>query len=109
MTALIWLKLPDDVPADNHFFHFLGPFINFQDLGGPIEALDVLIVEVTIAAVELQGFIDDLHGRSPGEHLGHGGCVRIAFPLVQNGAGFMGDGSGQFHLGAISAILNWVA
>jgi len=87
----------DEGPADDHFFDFLGPFVNFKNLGGPVEALDIVIVKIAVAAVELKGFIHDFDGDAGGVELGHGGDMGVGRAVVQKPGRLVHDVSGQFH------------
>jgi hypothetical protein len=51
--ACSYLNRAEDASADRHFVDLLRPFVDFKDLGSPVEALDGIVIEITISTVKL--------------------------------------------------------
>ena len=92
----------NDEPHD-----FVGALIDHRDLGVAVEALDINALDKAAAAMNLQGFVDNLVGAVRGIKFGHGGfhAVRLVIAL-QLGCGVDHQaGSTQLgrHIGELKA------
>src|SRR5271168_1758597 len=63
----------EDPAGDYQALDFAGAFVDFGDAGVAVVALDGIFAAVTVAAVDLDGFVCDARGHFAGEEFGDGG------------------------------------
>ena len=97
----------DHCAADDHAENLAGAFANLQKLGVTIEALDVKLAAVSVAAVDLDAVIADLAGPTGGEQLQLCGLHGDALALVLHLAGVpdheIGGADLGCHIGELEA------
>jgi hypothetical protein len=58
--------------SDSHLFGFFCSFIDLQDFGVPVEALNIIFIDISIAAMHLKSLVADPHGHLAGKIFCHG-------------------------------------
>src|SRR3954447_15687973 len=102
----IWLGAPhlDLVPlqqllADHHALDLRGPLADQQQRRVAVEALDLVLLRVAVAAVDAEAFFDAVLAGLRGEELGHPGLEVGALAGVLHPRRFAGDEAGGLELG----------
>src|SRR6202521_770075 len=80
-------SIPQQVAADDHPHHLVGALENLMDAHVAQHALDRMIAQVTVAAVELQATFERLEASVRGEPLRISGKARGAFLAIADGEG----------------------
>ena len=88
---------PCQIRGDRVLLNLFCPFVNFCDLGIPIESLNLVFIQISVTSEEFNGFFRDFYCRSSRMHLGHGGQLRIDSLLVVIPGRFVGQESGRFN------------
>ena len=76
-------------PGNDQLFYFFRPLVNLNDLGVPIETLDVLVADEPIPSVELEGFVRDPHRRLSGKPFCHGDRRGVDPSLIEEPGGLL--------------------
>src|SRR6266478_4802160 len=58
--------LLEQIAGDDHALDFAGAFVNGDDAGVAVHALDIGLTRITDAAMNLHGFVDDTIGHFAG-------------------------------------------
>jgi len=58
--------------SDSHLLGFFCSFIDLQDFGVPVEALNIILIDIAIAAMHLKSLVADPHGHLAGKVFCHG-------------------------------------
>src|SRR4051795_2297018 len=74
--------------ADNHALNLRGALADQQQRGVAVEALDLVLLRVAVAAVDAEALLDALLAGLRGEQLGHAGLE-------------IGAGAGVLHAGGL--------
>src|ERR687897_3916681 len=62
-------RLAAQRPRDHHLLHLVGALADREDLGVAVEAADGVLLDVAVAAVDLDGLLGRAHGQPPGLQL----------------------------------------
>src|SRR6476620_4680911 len=99
----------EELLADNHALDLRGSLADQQQRRVAVEALDLVLLRVAVAAVDAEAFLDAVLAALRGEELGHPGLEVGALAGVLHPRRFAGDQAGSLDLVAMSASLNWIA
>src|SRR6201999_3675250 len=71
-------------PRDHHLLHLVGALADRQDLGVAVEAADRVLLDVAVAAVDLDGLLGAAHGQPAGLQLRlRGGHREVAAGVLE--------------------------
>src|SRR3954454_7047660 len=89
-SMCVLLLLGRHLAGDDDALDLVGAFVDLGDLGVAHHALDGVLVDVAVAAEDLDGVDGDLHGVVGGEQLGHRAVLRgLGVAGVGQGAGLV--------------------
>src|SRR5882762_6022033 len=84
-----------DLLGDHHPLDLRRALVDLRDLGVPEQPLHGVLVDVTIAAVDLHAFFRRPHAGLRGEQFGHAGLERAALLLVTQPGGAVREEPGR--------------
>src|SRR5882757_6726919 len=94
VSDLVPLK---DLFADHHALDLGGPLADQKEWGVAVEALDLVLLRVAVAAVDAERVLDVFLPRLRGEELGHPGLEVGALAGVLHPRRFAGDQAGRLQ------------
>src|SRR6476620_12057056 len=89
----------EELLADNHALDLRGSLADQQQRRVAVEALDLVLLRVAVAAVDAEAFLDAVLAALRGEELGHPGLEVGALAGVLHPRRFAGDQAGSLDLG----------
>src|SRR5215207_3312038 len=92
-------RLAAQRPRDHHLLHLVGALADREDLGVAVEAADRVLLDVAVAAVDLDGLLGGAHGEPAGLELGLGGGEAEGLAGVLLEGGLVGEQARGLDLG----------
>src|SRR5579875_1926087 len=89
----------EDFAGDDHALDLAGPLAYRAELDVAVELFCRIVLDESVATVELDSFITDAHGNFAGVEFGHAGLARNALASILEDGGALGKQPGCIELG----------
>src|SRR5712691_1588814 len=98
-SACLSSRSAAELAGNNHLLHLVGALADREDLGVAIEAADRILLDVAVAAVDLDGLLRAAHGQAACLELGLRGGEGEVAPGVLLARGLVNEQARRFDLG----------